>query len=350
MPDASATAVSGIVDVSRYGLSSQAWRARLASYAKPNAVHAGLQLANTALPLLASMAALLYGLDHAYWFAWVFAIPAALFMVRLFIIQHDCGHISFLSSRHANEIVGFAVSLLTLVPYVSWRRAHAVHHATTGNLDQRGTGDITTLTVVEYLSLPTWRRLLYRLYRNPLVLLGVGPVYLLLIQNRVPTRTTRRDWQSWVSILGTDAAAAAIVIGVSLIMAPLVFLLAWGAVLFLATAIGMWLFCIQHQFEDTYWERSGSWDFRRAAIEGSSFYDLPRILHWFTGYIGLHHIHHLASRIPNYRLRACWEQNQELQRAKRLTLWESIKSARLALWDEERRKLVSFRHVAALCA
>ncbi len=350
MPDASAILVSGIADASPHDLLSPAWRKRLAAYAKPNTLRASLQLVNTALPFLGSMAALLYGLDRGYWLAGFFAIPAALFVVRLFIIQHDCGHVSFFKSRRANEIVGLAISLLTLVPYSAWRRAHAVHHATNGNLDQRGTGDITTLTVVEYLSRPAWRKFVYRIYRNPLVLLGIAPVYLVLIQNRFPTRATRRDWGSWVSIFGTNAAAAAIAVGASLIMGSFVFLLAWGAVLFLATSIGMWLFCVQHQFEDTYWERSARWDFRTAAIEGSSYYDLPRILHWFTGHIGLHHIHHLASKIPNYRLRACWEQNQELQRAKRLTLWASIKSARLALWDEERRKLVSFRHLAAPCA
>ncbi|MGH7036370.1 MAG: fatty acid desaturase [Stellaceae bacterium] len=300
----------------------------------------------TVLPFLGSMAVLLYGVERACWFAWLMAIPATLFAVRLFIIQHDCGHISFLRSRRANEAVGLAMSLITLVPFGSWRRAHAIHHATAGNLDQRGTGDITTLTVSEYLSQSAWRKFLYRAYRNPFVLLGFGPLYLLLIQNRIPARALRGDWQSWASVLGTEAAAVAIVVGASLFITPVVFLLAWFSVLYLASVIGIWLFCVQHQFEDTYWERSGRWTYRAAAIEGSSFYDLPRILHWFTGYIGLHHIHHLASRIPNYRLRACWEQNRELLRAKRLTLWGSMKSTRLALWDEERRKLVPFRHVS----
>ncbi len=350
MPDANATAVSGVVDVSRRDSSPDAWRKRLAAYAKPDALRATRQLAVTAFLFLACMAALLYGLDHAYWLAGLFVVPAALFVVRLFIIQHDCGHVSFFASRRTNEIVGLVISALTLMPYGSWRRTHAAHHATAGNLDRRGTGDIATLTVAEYLSQPAWRKLLYRVYRNPLVLFGIGPVYILLIHNRFPGRSTRRDRQSWISVFGTDAAGAAIAIGASLLLGPATFLLAWGAVLFLATSIGMWLFCVQHQFEDTYWERSATWDFGAAAIEGSSYYDLPRILHWFTGYIGLHHIHHLASKIPNYHLRACLEQNQELQRAKRLTLWASIKSARLALWDEERRKLVSFRQAAAFCA
>jgi len=335
-------------NISLHDLSSREWRKCLAGYAKPNTLRASFQLLNTVLPFLGSMAVLLYGSGHADWFAWLMAIPATLFAVRLFVIQHDCGHVSFLRSRRCNETVGRVISLMTLVPFGSWRRAHAVHHATTGNLDQRGTGDITTLTVAEYLSQSTWRRMLYRAYRNPFVLLGLGPLYLLLVQNRIPARTLRRDWRNWVSVIGTDVGAAVIVMGASLIITPLVFLAAWFSVLYLASVIGIWLFCVQHQFGDTYWERSGRWAFQTAAIEGSSFYDLPRILHWFTGYIGLHHVHHLASRIPNYHLRACLEQNRELQRTKRLTLWGSIKSARLALWDEEGRRLVSFRQIVGM--
>jgi len=337
-------------NISLHDLSSREWRKCLAGYAKPNTLRASFQLLNTVLPFLGSMAVLLYGAGHADWFAWLMAIPATLFAVRLFVIQHDCGHVSFLRSRRCNETVGRVISLMTLVPFGSWRRAHAVHHATTGNLDLRGTGDITTLTVGEYLAQPAWRKLLYRLYRNPLVMLGAGPFYLLLIHNRMPAPSARRDWRSWVSVLSTNLAASGMIVGVSLITAPFVVVLAWGAVLLLATAVGLWLFRIQHQFEDAYWERAQNWDFRAAAIEGSSFYDLPRLLRWFTGDIGLHHIHHLASRIPNYRLRACWEQNRELQRAKRLSLWGSIKSAKLSLWDEERRKLVSFRRAAASSA
>src|SRR6185312_12566226 len=207
--DVSATAAVRAVGASHNDNTQHAWRNRLASYARPSVVRANIQL--------------------------------------------DCGHLSFLRSRRANELVGFAISLLTLVPYVSWRRAHAVHHATTGNLDLRGTGDITTLTVGEYLAQPAWRKLLYRLYRNPLVMLGAGPFYLLLIHNRMPAPSARRDWRSWVSVLSTNLAASGMIVGVSLITAPLVVVLAWGAVLLLATAVGLWLFRIQHQFEDAYW-------------------------------------------------------------------------------------------------
>lgn len=348
--DAQAADVAGVPNTPRRELPFAAWRQRLAAYAKPDASRAVVQLLNTALPFAASMAVLLYGLNHGYWIAGAFALPAALFVVRLFIIQHDCGHGSFFASRRANDMVGMVLSVLTLMPYTSWRRAHAVHHATAGNLDRRGTGDVTTLTVAEYLSQPAWRRFYYRMYRHPLMLFGVGPVYILLIKYRFPFRTSIRDWQNWASILGTDVAVAAVIGGASLIVSPVMFVIAWSAVLLLATAIGMWLFCIQHQFEDTYWEHSADWDFHAAALEGSSFYDLPGILRWLTGSIGLHHIHHLACKIPNYRLQACFKQNPELQHAKRLTLWGSVKSVRLALWDEERRKLVSFLQAAASCA
>jgi omega-6 fatty acid desaturase (delta-12 desaturase) len=291
------------------------------------------------------MAALLYAMSHGFWYALALAVPAAVFLVRLFIIQHDCGHGSFFKSRRTNETLGHVLSVLTMMPYWSWRRAHAVHHATAGNLDQRGTGDVTTLTVREYQSQSRWKRFLYRVYRHPLVLFGIGPAYLLLVRYRLPLGNPVREWQHWLSIIGTDAAAAASAVGLSAMIGPGPFLLAWSTVLLLATSLGVWFFYIQHQFPDTYWADSASWEFRTAAIEGSSYYDLPRFLHWLTGSIGFHHIHHLASKVPNYRLRACFDDNAELQRAKRVTLWASVKSVHLALWDEDRRQLVSFRQV-----
>ena len=302
-----------------------------------------LQLLTTGLPLLAAIGALLYGLSRGIWPALVLAVPAALFLVRLFIIQHDCGHGSFFKSRRANDRLGRAIGVLTLMPYGFWRKGHTVHHATSGNLDRRGTGDVTTLTVREYLSRPGWRRFLYRLYRHPLVLFGAGPAYLLLIRHRIPTGHPLRAWDSWLSILGTNAAAAVLISVMALIVGLSVFLLAYGAVLLLATSIGVWFFYIQHQFEDAYWEAGPRWDFRAAALKGSSYYDLPGVLHWLTGSIGFHHIHHLASKIPNYRLRSCFEQTPAFRHAKRVTLLGSFKCLRLALWDEQSQKLVSFR-------
>jgi omega-6 fatty acid desaturase (delta-12 desaturase) len=323
--------------------SARPWREIVPPYAKPNARVALVQLLNTVLPFLAVMAAMLWGLDHGIWIALLLAVPAAALLARVFTLQHDCGHGSFFKSRRVNDLVGRILGVVTMMPYASWRKDHALHHATSGNLDRRGTGDVTMLTVHEYLARPGWRRLLYRLYRHPLVLFGIGPVYLLLIRYRVPTGHPFRDWDGWLSILGTNAAAAMVIAVVSLIVGLSVVVLAWATVLLVAESIGVWLFYIQHQFEDTYWEATADWDFRAAALGGSSFYDLPRVLHWLTGSIGFHHVHHLASKIPNYRLRACFEQNPEFQQVERLTMLGSLKCARLALWDEQRRKLISFR-------
>jgi len=336
MPDVGAIGSAAIADI---GL----LRKRLARYSVADRRRAIRQLLTTTLPLLASAAALLYGVAHGVWLATFLALPAAAFLVRLFIIQHDCGHGSFFRSRRANNTLGLAISLMTLIPYTFWRKDHAVHHATTGNLDRRGRGDLTTLTVREYLAKPLWRKILYRLYRHPLILFGVGPAYMLLIRYRIPTGESLRNWQDWVSIVGTNIAAALGATAMAITIGPVTFFVTWGAVLLLAIAIGIWFFYVQHQFEDSYWERSEAWNFQAAALTGSSFYDLPRALHWLSGSIGFHHIHHLASTIPNYRLRDSFDQIPELQNVKRLTFLASFKTIHLALWDEERRQLVSFR-------
>lgn len=330
------------------GLSSPMWRQRLALYSKPDTVRAAGQFLATVVPLLASAAALFWGLAHGYWLALLFALPAAFFMVRLFVIQHDCGHGSYFRSSRVNDALGYILGIVTMMPYAAWRRDHAMHHATCGNLARRGIGDVTTLTVDEYRARSRWQRFLYRLYRHPLVLFVVGPAYVLLVRYRLPLASSFRDRRSWFSILSTDSVAAALGTGLALLVGPVIFLAGWGTVLLLASAIGVWFFYVQHQFEDTYWRPAKAWDFHAAALEGSSFYDLPRPLHWLTGWIGFHHIHHLASKIPNYRLRACFEENPELQRARRVTLWGSFKAVRLALWDEATQKLVSFRQ--ATCA
>ena len=321
-------------------------RKHVARYAVADRRRAILQLLTTTLPLLASAAALLYGVAHGIWIAAVLALPAAAFLVRLFIIQHDCGHGSFFRSRRANNSLGLVISFMTLVPYAFWRRDHAIHHATTGNLDCRGRGDLTTLTVREYLAHPPWRKLLYRLYRHPLILLGIGPAYMLLIRYRIPRGESLRNWHDCASIVGTNIAATLGATAMAITIGPVTFLLTWGAVLLLAVSIGVWLFYVQHQFDNAYWERSEQWNFQAAALKGSSFYDLPRALHWLSGSIGFHHIHHLASKIPNYRLRDCFDQTPEVQNVKRMTFLASIKTIRLALWDEERRQLISFRSLA----
>lgn len=315
----------------------------LAPYAKSDGARAAGQLAVTALPLAACAIALFWGLAQGFWPALLLAVPTALFIVRLFIIQHDCGHGSYFGSARVNDAIGRVLGVVTMMPYAAWRRDHAVHHATCGDLGRRGIGDVTTLTVAEYRARSRWGRLAYRLYRHPLVLFVVGPAYVLMLRYRLPLASPRRDRRIWLSILGTDAAAASVGLLLLPIVGPLALLAGWGATLLLAAAIGVWFFYVQHQFERTYWRQAADWDFHAAAFEGSSFYDLPRVLHWLTGSIGYHHIHHLASRIPNYRLRACFEENPALQRGRRLTLWGSVKAVRLVLWDEQALRLVSFR-------
>jgi omega-6 fatty acid desaturase (delta-12 desaturase) len=291
---------------------------------------------------------MLASLEYSYWITLLLALPAAGFLVRLFIIQHDCGHGSFFRSRAANNTLGFVLGILTLTPYAYWRKAHAIHHATSGNLDHRGFGDISTLTVKEYLALTRWRRLRYRLYRNPLILFGLGPFYEFILRQRFPLGLPRSWRREWASILWTNLALLAVVAMMWKTVGIQAFLAVQLPISLLAGSSGVWLFYIQHQFEDTYWEKDDAWSFHAAGIKGSSYYDLPGMLHWFTGNIGVHHVHHLSSRIPNYRLRQCFRENPELQQVTRLTLWGSLKCARLKLWDEERGKLVGFQHLDSI--
>jgi len=319
--------------------------AHCAAYKGADSKRALLQVVVTGVLFLALCAAMLLTVDHAYWLTAVMTLPAAGLLVRLFIIQHDCGHGSFLGSRAANDWVGRAISLVTLTPYGYWRQAHARHHATSGNLDRRGTGDVTTLTVKEYRASSLRARAAYRFYRNPLVLLLVGaPLHFIVLQ-RLPPRMSLSSRAAWRSVLSLDAAVVvlygllATAVGVdSLLMAclPMMVIASW---------IGGWMFYVQHQFEDANWTRGKDWEFQTAAIHGSSYLVLPRLLRWFTGSIGLHHVHHLNSMIPNYRLQECLADSPELQAMSRLTIAESLKCARLALWDEDRRKLVGFREI-----
>jgi omega-6 fatty acid desaturase (delta-12 desaturase) len=288
------------------------------------------------------MAAIVTGLAYEFWVALALALPAALFLVRLFMIQHDCGHGAFFQSRRANDLLGHVLGVLTLTPYTDWRRAHAEHHATSGNLDRRGVGDISTLTVREYLWRPALQRFLYRLYRHPLVMLGIGPTYQFLLRHRIPTGRTMWRSGNWLSALGTNAALAAIGTGLMLTAGPWPVLLGYLPVIMIAASLGVFLFYVQHQFEDTYWAPEASWDFHAAALKGSSFYDLPRALHWMTAYIGFHHIHHLSTRVPCYRLYDCFKNNAALRQARHLTLRDSFRCLRLTLWDEEARRLVPF--------
>jgi omega-6 fatty acid desaturase (delta-12 desaturase) len=313
-------------------------------YRRPNALRGARELAVTAVPFAGIWYAMYWSIEHGHVLLYALLLPLAVgFLVRLFLIQHDCGHQAFLAGRTANDLVGRLISVLTLTPYDHWRRAHAIHHATSGNLARRGVGDIDTLTVAEYRARSRWTRLRYRLYRNPLVMFAIGPAFVFVLQNRVPAGFFRGGWRPWLSTMGTNTAIAAVAALLIVTVGWRAFLLVHGPIMLLGAAAGGWLFYVQHQFESTYWSGKGRWNFREAALRGSSHYDLPAVLRWFTANIGIHHVHHLCSRIPYYRLPEVLRDFPDLRGVGRITLWQSLKCVRLALWDEDARRLISFR-------
>jgi len=302
------------------------------------------ELVVTAGPFLVAWALMALAYYRGYF--WLYALlllPAAGFLVRLFLIQHDCGHGSFFPSRTGNDWVGRIISVLTLTPYDHWKRSHAIHHATAGNLDRRGIGDVDTLTVEEYLARSRWGRLRYRFYRHPIVMFGIGPMYLFLVQSRVPTGFMTKGWRPWASAMSTNIAVAVAAGLMIWAVGFWPFLLIHLPVVLLGATAGVWLFFIQHQFEETQWSKDESWRVQDAALHGSSYYVLPPVLRWFSANIGVHHVHHLSSRIPYYRLPEVLRDHPELRGVGRVTLLQSFKCVSLALWDEKRRQLISFR-------
>jgi len=321
-----------------------AWSKTLAPYREAKTGRSIFEILVTIVPLLAIWA-LAWAL-HArgwWWAALLLTIPAAGFLVRLFMIQHDCGHGSFFGPRQANDWVGRAIGVFTLTPYEYWRQTHAIHHATSGNLDRRGLGAIETLTVDEYAALSPRRRLGYRLYRHPLVMFGLGPAFVFFIMQRLPIGMMRQGWRPWVSVMGNGLAALAGLAALVWLFGAAPVLIVNVVTMLLAATIGVWLFYVQHQFEGATWARNGDWKRDHAALSGSSHYDLPPVLRWFTANIGIHHVHHLSSRIPFYRLSKVLKDHPELRPISRIGLWESFRCARLALWDEAAGRLVSFR-------
>jgi omega-6 fatty acid desaturase (delta-12 desaturase) len=322
------------------------WKEIVAKYQIPSTWRALWQIVNTLVPYALLWYLMYRSLAVSWWLTVPLAVLAGAFLVRIFIIFHDCGHGSYFKSRRANDITGFITGVLTFTPYYHWRWEHAIHHASAGHLDKRGTGDVWTLTVQEYLEASRWKRFAYRLARNPIVLFGLAPLFLFVVLQRFPARKAnarerRSVWWMNLAILGMAAA-------LSWVFGLMAYLIIQLTVMMVAGSAGVWMFYVQHQFEDVYWERGDNWDYTAAALQGSSFYKLPKILQWFSGNIGFHHIHHLSARIPNYNLERCHRSDPLFQTVKPITLFSSLKSFTLRLWDEKGKKLVGYRHMRNL--
>lgn len=319
------------------------WKAIVAQFEVPHAGRATWQLVNTVGTYGALWALIYWSLTVSWWLTIPFVILAGGILVRVFIIFHDCGHGSFFKSPIANTIWGFITGVLTFSPYYHWKWEHAVHHATSGNLDRRGTGDIWTLTVEEYLKASRWKRFAYRLARNPFVLFVIGPLFVFLVRHRFTSPGARL--RARASVWGTNLGLVLMAWGLISLFGWLPSLIIQLSILAVAGSAGIWLFYVQHQFEEAYWERAGDWDYTSAALKGSSFYKLPKVLQWFTGNIGFHHIHHLSHRIPNYNLERCHRSDPLFSQVRTLSILQSLKSLRYRLWDEASARLVGFRHL-----
>jgi acyl-lipid omega-6 desaturase (Delta-12 desaturase) len=316
----------------------------LAAYAQPCLRRGWLQIATSAVPYLALCGLMYLTLDISPALTVVLAIPAAGFLVRVFVVFHDCAHGSLFPSKRANARVGTVLGLFVLSPFRRWRHDHAIHHATSGDLDRRGVGDIVTLTVSEYRARSQRGRLGYRLIRHPLVMFGLGPVFAMIVGPRIVARGARPRMRN--SVLGTDVALVVLVGGLCWLVGWGAFLIVWAPAALLAGSVGIWLFYVQHQFEDAYWKNAADWSYAEAAMRGSSYLKLPKLLQFFTGNIGFHHVHHLNARIPNYNLQRAHDASSAFAEVPTLSLWDGLRAVRLKLWDEDAGRLVTFAEAA----
>ncbi|TBL77268.1 fatty acid desaturase [Paenibacillus thalictri] len=320
------------------------WRADISPYERPLVKHSVRQLLNTLIPFFVLWLGAYMSLSISYWLTLLLAIPAGGFLVRIFIIFHDCCHKSFFRNRLANDIVGTVTGILTCCPYHQWRHTHTVHHATSGNLSKRGVGDIWTMTVDEYVASSRLRKLIYRIYRNPLVMFGVGPIFIFLIDYRFNRKKAGKKER--MNTYLTNAGIVAIAGALCWALGWQSFLLVQGPIFMIAGIAGIWLFYVQHQFEDTYFEHDQEWDYVSAALQGSSFYKLPKVLQWITGNIGYHHIHHLSPRVPNYYLQAVHQDNAYLQNVPTITFLSSLRALRYRVWNERTKKFIAFKDIS----
>ena len=321
------------------------WAQVLGRYRGTSTGRSIFELLVTVVPFVGLWGLMWAALAIGYWLCLLLAVPTAGFLVRLFIIQHDCGHGAFFRRRSSNDCVGRIIGTVTLIPYDFWRRKHAMHHATVGNLDRRGAGGINTRTVNEYLAMRPIARLGYRIFRHPVVMFGLVPAYLFLLHHRLPIGLMRGSRKPWCSTMGTTATIAVVVVLMAKLIGIRPFLLVDGPVVLMAASVGMWFFYVQHQFEHTRWGRDRDWDLRDTALYGSSNYELPSVLAWFTGNVGVHHVHHLCSRIPFYRLARVLDDHPQLASIGRLHFAQSLHCSTLALWDERQKRLISFREL-----
>jgi omega-6 fatty acid desaturase (delta-12 desaturase) len=313
----------------------------VAPYEKTNTKASIIQIINTLGPLLLLWYGAYLSFSISYWLTFPILVLTAGFVVRTFILFHDCCHQSFFKSRIANDIVGTITGLLTLVPYQQWKNTHNIHHATSGNLDKRGTGDMWLLTVDEYVASPLWRRIYYRIYRNPFVFLGFGPIGVFMIEYRFNRKGAKRKEK--INTYVTNVSIVALYTFLAWLIGWKTFVLIQAPILFIASLLGIWLFYVQHQFEDAYFKKENDWSYLQAAIEGSTYYKLPKVLQWITGNIGFHHVHHLSPRVPNYNLEKVHNAMDDLQKAPTVTIRTSLKSLKYRLWDEENKMLISFK-------
>ena len=324
------------------------WLTILTSYQQTSNKRAFFEISVTLICFFGLILGMLVAVYWGHWISLGLVLPASGFLLRLFMLQHDCGHQSLFTKHWLNLWVGRALGVLTLTPFDYWLHNHAIHHVSSGNLDRRGVGDLELLTVDEYAALPRYRRLLYRMYRNPVTLFVIGPAYMFFIQHRIPVRMMKRGWLPWISTMGTNLALVLIcIVGIGLTDMG-TFLIVIIPTVLLGASIGVWMFFVQHQFEETIWDRAENWDRHEAALYGSSHYDLPALLRWFTGNIGVHHVHHLNSKIPFFRLSEVLSDHPSLAGINRITFLESLSLVRLVLWDQQERKLVSFAELANL--